>query len=127
MVQLIGYGLSSLCLIVVTIVVGRTWIDGKRTPLRIALTLLPSMLTPIAAAAVTTADWYVVPVIGLVASLGVWAVAKLVYQKGKEYNVPGESRTKHRWYIRARALSDVAFGLFNGLPFALFVYAVAAL
>lgn len=127
MVQAIGYVLSAVCLIIVAAVVGRTWVDGKRTPLRLALTLLPSMLAPIAAAAVTTTDWYVVPLVALVASIGVWAVSKLVYQKGKEYNVQGESRTKHRWFHRSKALSDVAFGLFNGIPFALFAFAVAAL
>lgn len=127
MVPVLGYGLCAACLIIVAAVVGRTWVDGKRTPQRLALTLLPSMMAPIAAAAVTSADWYVVPVIALVASLGVWAMAKLVYQKGKEYNVPGESRTKHRWFHRSKALSDVAFGLFNGIPFALFAFAVAAL
>ena len=127
MVQALGYGLCAACLVVVAVVVGRTWVDGKRTPQRLALTLLPSMMAPIAAAAVTSADWYVVPVIALVASIGVWAVARLVYQKGKEYNVPGESRTKHRWFHRSKALSDVAFGLFNGIPFALFAYAVATL
>lgn len=127
MMQAIGYALCAACLIIVAGVVGRTWVDGKRTPQRLALTLLPSMLAPIAAATVTSADWYVVPVIALVASLAVYAASCLVHRKAEKYNVQGESRAKHRWFHRSKAFSDVAFGLFNGIPFALFAFAVAAL
>ena len=127
MTQALGYGLCAACLIIVAAVVGRTWVDGKRTPQRLALTLLPSMLAPIAAAAVTSADWYVVPVIALVASAALYATSCLVHRKAKKYNVQGESRATHRWFHRSRALSDVAFGLFNGIPFALIAYAVFAL
>lgn len=127
MVQALGYGLCAACLVIVAVVVGRTWVDGRRTDLRIALALTASMMIPIILAQVTSADWYVVPVIGLVASIAVYVVSMQVYRRAEKYNVPGESRTKHRWFHRSKALSDVAFGLFNGLPFALFVYAVAAL
>lgn len=127
MEQALGYGLCTACLIIVAAVVGRTWVDGRRTDLRIALALTASMMIPIILAQVTSADWYVVPVIGLVASIAVYVVFMQVYRRAEKYNVPGESRTKHRWFHRSKAFSDVAFGLFNGLPFALFVYAVAAL
>ena len=127
MEQAIGFGLLVLCIVLAVSVVGRTWVDGRRTDLRIALTLTAAMMIPIILVQVTSADWYVVPLVALVASLGVWAVAKLVYQKGKEYNVQGESRTKHRWFHRSKAFSDVSFGLFNGIPFTLFAFAVAAL
>lgn len=127
MEQAIGFGLLVLCIVLAVSVVGRTWVDGKRTPLRLVLTLFPSMLAPVAAAAVTTADWYVVPVIALVVSIVVYVASCLVHRKAKKYNVQGESRATHRWFHRARALSDVAFGLFNGIPFALFAYAVFAL
>lgn len=127
MVQALGYGLLVLCIVLAASVVGRTWVDGRRTDLRTALTLTAAMMIPIILAQVTSAEWYVVPVIGLVASIAVYAASCLVHRKAKKYNVSGESRTKHRWFHRSKALSDVAFGLFNGLPFALFVYAVAAL
>lgn len=127
MEQAIGFGLLVLCIVLAASVVGRTWVDGRRTDLRIALALTASMMIPIILAQVTSADWYVVPVIGLVASIAVYVVSMQVYRRAEKYNVPGESRAKHRWFHRSKALSDVAFGLFNGLPFALFVYAVAAL
>lgn len=127
MEQALGYGLLVLCIVLAASVVGRTWVDGRRTDLRIALALTASMMIPIILTHVTSTDWYVVPVIGLVASIAVYVVSMQVYRRAEKYNVPGESRTKHRWFHRSKALSDVAFGLFNGLPFALFVYAVAAL
>lgn len=127
MVQALGYGLCAVCLIIVAAVVRRTWVDGRRSDLRIALTLTAAMMIPIILAQVTSADWYVVPIIGLVASVAVYVMAKMVHSCAEKYNVPGESRTKHRWFHRSKALSDVAFGLFNGIPFALFAFAVAAL
>lgn len=127
MSQSLGFGVSVLFIAVALTVVGRTWVDGKRTSLRIVLILMSSMLAPITAAAVTEANWYVVPLLGLAASIAILAVAELVHRTASARSEEGESQRMHRGFNRARALSDMGFGLFYGLPFALIVYAVAAL
>ena len=127
MIQIIGYGLSILCFIVIAITLRRAWIDGKRTTLRLALTLIPSMLAPTIAASVSTeAEWYIIPLISFITGIITLIVSQMVHRAAEKIYVPDttevENRRAYRGFVLARTLSYVAVGFSHGAVFALIIY-----
>ena len=132
MSQIIGYGLSILYLIVIAITLKQTCIDDKHTTPRLVLTLIPSMLAPTIAAAVSTkVEWYIIPSISFVIGIMTLIISQLVHRTAAKIYVPDatevENQHAYHKFILARTLSYIAVGFSHGAAFALYIYAVNTL